>query len=274
MGGVVCPQGFRYFDNPGGSNLLEDFSYPDPDDYNPPDSYTDEFLRSLEDTAKGLFEETGYSLCLGESITDLQYSPGGQIGGMVLLMENPDLMKAYLEKAVTAGLKQITLLEQAAGKYVDILSIAHDFGDNRCVTIGANLWREIYKPYYKRLFQGWHERTNMKINLHSCGSIESILDDLIDCGLDIYNPVQISAHNMAPGSLKARFGERLVFWGGDYDAQMMKGRNYREVYDHVSQNISIFKSGGGHIFSGVHNLPADMPEDHLRAMLEAWKENR
>jgi uroporphyrinogen decarboxylase len=193
---------------------------------------------------------------------------------MVLLVENPDLMKACLEKAVDAGLKQISLLEQAIGRYVDIPSIAHDFGDNRCVSIGTDRWREIYKPFYKRLFQGWHERTGMKINLHSCGSIESILEDLIECGLDIINPVQISAHNMDPENLKTRFGKKLVFWGGDYDAQMTKGRNYREVYDHVSRNITIFKNGGGHIFGGVHNLPADIPEEHLRAMFDAWNDSK
>jgi len=189
-------------------------------------------------------------------------------------MEDPELMKAYLEKAVIAGLKQITLLEQAVGKYVDILSIAHDFGDNRGITIGDNLWREIYKPYYRRLFLGWHERTNMKINLHSCGSIETIMEDLIDCGLDIYNPVQISARNMEPERIKERFGKKIVFWGGDYDAQMMYKKSYEEVYDQVSNNLNILKEDGGHIFSGVHNLPADMPQEHLRAMLNAWKDNR
>jgi uroporphyrinogen decarboxylase len=165
-------------------------------------------------------------------------------------------------------------LEQAVGKYVDILSVAHDFGDNRCVTMGDDLWREIYQPYYKRFFNGWHERTAMKINLHSCGSVETILGDLIDCGLDIYNPVQISAHNMNPESLKARFGGRLVFWGGDYDAQMMKGKSYDEVYAHTTHNLEVLKKGGGHIFSGVHNLPADMSEEHLQAMLAAWKNSR
>jgi uroporphyrinogen decarboxylase len=125
-----------------------------------------------------------------------------------------------------------------------------------------------------KLFQGWHERTGMKINLHTCGSVETILADLIECGLDIYNPVQISAHKMTPESLKSRFGEKLTFWGGDYDAQMMKGCTYDEVYAHVSRNLNIFKQEGGHIFSGVHNLPADLPEDHLRAMLDAWRKER
>jgi uroporphyrinogen decarboxylase len=136
------------------------------------------------------------------------YYPGGRLQAMILMVENPDLMRAYLEKALDASLKQIVLLDQAVGKYVDILNIPQDFGDNRGVMIGEGLWRDLYKPYYYKLLQGWHERTSMKSNLHSCGSIEKILGDLIECGLDIYNPVQISAFNMAPESLKERFGKK------------------------------------------------------------------
>jgi len=272
--GSVCPKDSFFFDWPGVTDFFKEFVYPDPENYNPPDSFADEFLGNLENLAKQLYEETDYSLSLGETVTDLQFQPGGRMGWMVLLKENPDLMKAYLEKACTASLKQIALLDQAVGKYVDIMLIADDIGDNRDVGIGAETWREIYKPFYHRLFHGWHERTSMKISLHSCGSISSILDDLIECGLDILNPVQISANNMKPDMLKDRFGSSLVFYGGDYDSQMMKGRNYDEVYEHVKNNLNILKKGGGHIFCGVHNLPPDMPEDHIRAFFAAWLDNR
>jgi uroporphyrinogen decarboxylase len=114
----------------------------------------------------------------------------------------------------------------------------------------------------------------MKINLHSCGSIYSILDDLIECGLDLYNPVQISAQDMEPEKLKAKAGKNLVFYGGDYDAQLMKGRSYDEVYGHVKHKLCTFKQQGGRIFAGVHNLPPDMPEDHLRAFFTAWMDYR
>jgi uroporphyrinogen decarboxylase len=270
---IMSPTGWGAV-RPGVSDIFADFQYPDPGDYNPSDSFTDEFLRDLEETAKILYQETEYSLSLGETVTDLQYHPGGTLGWMVLLRENPDLMRAYLAKAVEASLKQITLLEQAAGKYTDILNIADDIGDNRGVTIGDELWRDIYKSFYKELFQGWHERTGMTINLHCCGSVYSILDDLIECGLDMYNPVQISGRNMDPAKLKPKAGKNLVFYGGDYDAQLMKGRSYDEVYEHVKHNLCVFKQQGGHIFAGVHNLPPDMPEDHLRAFFTAWMDYR
>lgn len=274
-GGVVCPKGAHFFDHVGSTDLMADFGVPDPDQFHPRDTLDDRMLRNLEDAARRLYEETDLSICLGESITDLQVAPGGMIGSMILMMEEPDIMKEFLQKSVDAGLKQIALLQQAVGKYVDILSVAHDFGDNRGVTIGDNLWREIYKPYYKQYFQGWRKISTMKVNLHSCGAVSSIMDDLIECGVEVFNPVQTSAANMSAASLKERFGKDVVFWGGAYDAQLIRTTaSYDEVYRTVYDNIKVLGKDGNYIFAGVHNLPATIPEAHLKAMIDAYRDAR
>ncbi len=274
-GNTICPKGSFFFDGAEPSDLLADFAIPDPKDFHPKDQLDDTMLRNLEQAAKELYEGTDLSICLGESITDLQIQPGGMVGCMVLMLEEPDVMGEFLEKSVEAGLKQIEQLNQAVGKYVDILSIAHDFGDNRGVTIGAPLWRKIYRPFYQKLFEGWKKRTNMHINLHSCGSIAEILPDLEACGVEIVNPVQISAAGMSPQELKSRFGNRLIFWGGGYDTQLYtRTDSYETVYQKVRDTIRIMKEGGGYFFSGVHNLPAEVSETHLKAMLDAWKDER
>ena len=232
-------------------------------------------LRELEETCRVLYQETDYALCMGETITDLQIQPGGMVAAMVLMKEQPEVMKEFLAKSVESALSQLRQLHQAVGKYVDILSIAQDFGDNRGITIGAELWREIYAPFYSALFQGWKKITNMKINLHTCGAISEILPDLIQCGMDIYNPVQIFAKDMQPEKLKAQFGKQLIFWGGGYDCQMFRPEDsYEKVYETVLKNLRIFCRGGGYIFSGVHNLPADTPSHHLKAMLDAFENCR
>lgn len=274
-GGVVCPKGAYFFDHPGATDMLADFGIPDPDQFHPRDTLDDTMLRNLENAARKLYEETDLSICLGESITDLQIAPGGMIGSMVLMMEEPDIMKEFLQKCVDAGLKQIELLHQAVGKYVDILSVAHDFGDNRGVTIGDDRWRDIYKPYYKQFFQGWKRATTMKVNLHSCGSVSSIMGDLIECGVEVFNPVQTSAANMSAASLKERFGKDVVFWGGAYDAQLVNpNATYDEVWQTVYDNIKVLGKDGNYIFAGVHNLPATMPESHLKAMIDAYRAAR
>ena len=112
-----------------------------------------------------------------------------------------------------------------------MVSMVQDIGDNRGVTIGAQLWREIYKPAYMKLFRGWNEITDMKVNFHSCGSVEEIMSDLIECGIHVLNPVQTSAANMSPAHLKEKYGKDIVFWGGAYDAQLVSSdASYEDVY--------------------------------------------
>ena len=102
-----------------------------------------------------------------------------------------------------------------------------------------------------------------------------IRDDLIDCGVDILNPVQTSAKGMSAMELKQRAGDRLVFWGGGYDTQLFHPSDSPEtVYHRVRETISVLKQGGGYLFSGVHNLPPDVSDAHLRAMMDAWLDER
>jgi uroporphyrinogen decarboxylase len=188
---------------------------------------------------------------------------------------DPDACHAFLDKAVDAALAQLKQLDQAVGKYCCMLAIADDIGDTRGVTIGPDMWRQIYKPHYKRLFTEWHKITDMKVNLHCCGAVSEILDDFVDCGVDIFNPVQISGNNMEPAKLKERVGDKLIFYGGVADAVLMKPQMTEdEVYEQVKANIEAFSKGGGYIFAGVHNLPGDLPESHLRAMMEAYRDMR
>ena len=282
-GGSICPDGGYFFDwidlnNSAGSNsgFYEEIrELPNPDDYNPSHDLSDELLRGLEKSARFLYQETDLSICLGETITDLQIQPGGMIKWLVLMKEQPEIMREFLDKSVKSALSQLKQLNQAVGKYVDILSIAHDLGDNRDILIGADLWREIYKKPYHDLFQGWKKLTGMKINFHSCGSIYNILDDLADCGVDIINPVQVSARNMSAEKIKSKFGGKIIFWGGAYDSQLFNtSETYEEIYRKVADNINILKRNGGFIFSGVHNLSPDTPAHHIKAMLDAWEDNK
>ncbi len=110
----------------------------------------------------------------------------------------------------------------------------------------------------------------MEINLYSCGSIAFILGDFIGCGVQSVNPARTSAAGMSAETLKKRFGKDVVFRGGGYDAQLIDtSSSYGDVYRNVYKNVKILGAGGNYILAGVHNLPANMPEHHLKAMLDA-----
>jgi uroporphyrinogen decarboxylase len=276
IGGSVCAPGSIFFDAPprAAADMLPSGSL-DPDAYNPTGDIPDETLRGLEEQARFLFESTDRAICCGELLEDLQEKPHGMLAWWMSLAQEPQAVDQILGKACDASICQIGLLDQAIGRYADILQIADDMGDRRGVTIGPELWRAAYKPHYKRLFGEWHRRTRMKVSLHSCGSIVDILEDLIECGLDVYNPVQVSARGMEPEGLKARFGGRLVFWGGAFDAVATPPETPAEVvYETVRRNIEVLSAGGGYLFAGVHNITGDIPESHLAAILRAYRDVR
>jgi uroporphyrinogen-III decarboxylase len=97
-----------------------------------------------------------------------------------------------------------------------------------------------------------------------------LLDDLVDAGVDIINPVQTSARGMDPASLKARYGDRLVFWGGGVDTQRtLPFGTPVEVYEEVCERIRTFSQGGGYVFSAVHNIQDNVPAENMLAMFQA-----
>jgi len=277
--GAKCPPGGIYFDGvparPEDRPRLADAQSPSPDDYQPAMELPETMLTRLQEDARFLYETTDYAIACGETINSLQLEPGGSAAWMMRMIEEPEACHAFLDKAVEAGLAHLRQLDQAVGKYCELLHIAHDLGDRRGVTMGPDLWRAIYKPHYKRLFTGWHEITKMKICLHSCGSIAEILGDLIECGVDIINPVQTTAQGMEAATLKARFGNRVIFYGGSLDAVACPpGTPDEVVFETVKRNIEELSRGGGYLLAGVHNLPGDTPASHLQAMLEAWRHVR
>jgi uroporphyrinogen decarboxylase len=96
------------------------------------------------------------------------------------------------------------------------------------------------------------------------------IPDLIDNGIDILNPVQITAKGMNPEFLKNSFGKELVFWGGGIDSQhVLPFVSPEKVKANVKVNMEAFKPGGGYVFNNVHNIQAGVPPENIMAMYEA-----
>jgi uroporphyrinogen decarboxylase len=98
---------------------------------------------------------------------------------------------------------------------------------------------------------------------------------LIECGVDIFNPVQISAANMSPTDLKKEFGDRATFWGGGCNTQNILNSSTPEaVANNVRELVKIFKPGGGFVFNQVHNIMGDIKPENIIAMLDtAYEES-
>jgi uroporphyrinogen decarboxylase len=272
------PKGGYYFDDTSfnrGAGI-------DPAAFRPQSDISDETLRLLASYAKELHDGTQYALLgwgfgvcfLGLSlITDrsANVTQGMPDEWMMMLMTEKDTCHEMMDRSVEATISCLRLVDQALGDTCFAWGIASDdSGTQRSEFINPDLWAEMIKPHYAKLC-GWiHAHTKMKTYLHSCGSIPRLIPHLIEAGVDILNPVQTSAAGMDPQTLKERFGDQIVFWGGGCDTQtVLPGKSPDEVSAHVKERLDIFAPGGGYVFSQVHNVQAKVPVENVIAMLDA-----
>ncbi len=156
-----------------------------------------------------------------------------------------------------------------------VLITGTDFGAQQGLFISPAVYRDLYKPFHTEVNRWLHAHTPWKTFIHSCGSVDRLVPDFIDAGFDILNPVQTAAAGMDPASLKERFGDRIVFWGGGIDTQhTLPFGTPDEIRRQVRERMRAFGPGGGFVFSAVHNIQAGIPAANLVALFEAVREER
>jgi len=244
--------------------------YPWPDPHDPCR------VEGLAEEARRLYEETDYAL-----VADLL---GGGIFEQALWLRGFErfMMDMVSDEAFAAALLDI-LLElyiefydvylEAVGPYVQIVALGDDLGMQTGPLISPDLYRRLIKPRHKELYDFIHSRTEAKILHHSCGSILPLVQDLIDVGVDILNPIQTSAEGMDPAVLKRKFGGQLVFHGGIDVQRILPFATPARVKDEVRRIIDVMGQGGGYILAPSHNIQADVPPENILAMYEViWEE--
>ena len=225
------------------------------------------------------YQEAGYPVCLPEQYGNGFLQTGPKVFGyedwMMMLALKDKRIYVFMEELLERKMQFYDHVTEAFGDSIDVIMETEDLGTQTGPYIDPEMFRQLLKPYHKKLYDHIRKRTGAKIFLHSCGAIAKLIPDLIDIGLDILNPVQIGATGMDPVFLKREYGKHLTFWGGGIDTQkMLPYGTPAEIRDHVRRNIEIFSKDGGFVFSAVHNIQADVPLENVLAMWEAFKEFR
>jgi uroporphyrinogen decarboxylase len=127
------------------------------------------------------------------------------------------------------------------------------------------------KPYHKRFNTFLKEYTDAKIFYHSCGNVVPLLDELIDAGFEVLNPVQVAAFE-DPAGVKSKYRDKLSFWGGIDTQRVMPHGTPEEVREEVGLRIRQFGPGGGFVAAAVHAMQPDIPPQNIVAMSEAVRE--
>jgi uroporphyrinogen decarboxylase len=160
------------------------------------------------------------------------------------------------------------------GDVVDIVGEGDDYGTQLSQLIAPDQFRQYYRPHFTRVLEFIkRKRPELKILFHSCGNVRPIIPDLIEMGVDILNPVHVTATGMEAAQLKKDFGKDMVFWGGGVDTQhILPSGTPGQVKDDVKRNIDALAPGGGFVFSTIHNIQAEVPPQNIEAMIEALRE--
>ncbi len=189
------------------------------------------------------------------------------------LVRHKDWVSALLDRLVEFKSAYWERALAEIGDLVDIVVEADDLGGQHAPLMSPRTYRQVIQPWHRRLFSSIKAQAPVKVFYHTCGAVRPLLPDLIEAGIDILNPVQISAAGMDLKELKRDFGRELVFWGGGVDTQRVLGTaTPAEIKDHVRRNIEVLAPGGGFVFAAVHDIQANVPPENIMAMWEAWRE--
>ncbi|MCX5654938.1 MAG: hypothetical protein NTY65_09860 [Planctomycetota bacterium] len=226
----------------------------------------------LRDRALAIRRDTPYAVVSGISgvVYEICWYMRGLEQWFIDTLTQPEFCEAMLDRTLAFWMDWFRAFLGEAGDVVDVIMIGDDLAGQAGPLFRPDFYRRVVKPRQKQLVQYIRSRTKAKIWYHTCGSCIEYIPDLMDNGIDILNPVQISAARMDPKDLKERFGNRLAFWGGAIDAQHVLPTAAPEaVREHVRRNLEAWKPGGGYVFNNVHNIQAGVPPENIVAIFDA-----
>lgn len=188
------------------------------------------------------------------------------------LAGNRRLLETLFDAIMEVNLRICRNLLREAGDEADVVFTADDLGFQNGLMVSPDMYRTLIKPRHRQYLTAVHEQTPAKVLFHTCGSVVEIMDDLIETGVDILNPVQVSAAGMEPAVLKQKWGDRLSFWGGIDTQHLLPHGSVGEVKAGVEEQIAILGRGGGYVLGAVHNIQPDVPPENIVAMYRHARE--
>ena len=248
---------------------IENYDWPDGTDKTP--------FKGLKEQARKLREKTNYALvshptgCIYEYTTFLF----GFTKALRYLRTKPELIEAAMKGLLKYWIDYNATYLNEVGEYLDVVCLNGDVAEQTGPIMNLKLYEKLILPYEKKLVQEVRKLTDAKINYHSCGSVSQFIPLFYEIGYDAINPVQISAIDMEPCSLKKRYGKIMSFWGGLCNAQQtLPFGTLEQIKTEVRSNLECFKPGGGFVASSVHNITAEVPPENIVAMFDAAIEFR
>ena len=223
--------------------------------------------------AKKLAEENEYAV-MGVPWLLFPFERAFSMQGMDTFLLNmamyPDFATALLAKITEKCKEMMEVFLRETGEYLDIIKIGDDLGTQESLMISPKMYRQMVKPFHADLIAFTKERTDAKVFFHTDGDVFNLIEDFIEIGVDILNPIQTSAGRMSDlEGLKQTYGDRITFCGAIDTHHILPNGTPEEVQQEVKRVIDILGPGGGYLAASVHTIMNDVPAENVLAMVDA-----
>jgi uroporphyrinogen decarboxylase len=244
---------------------LENHPWPDPENV--------EMFEGLADQARHLYENTDYVIgadgIKGGILQTCLWLRGYENFFMDLAM-NQEYAAALLDKVLDLYCRMYTTYFKEIGDYAQLVYITDDLGTQVSLLMSPKMFREQVKPKMKAFNDHLKSISRAKIMFHSDGAIDPLMEDVIEMGVDILNPVQTSTKGLEDTlAVKEKYGDRLSFHGAIDVQQIMPKASVAEIKREVARRIHDLGTNGGFIIAPCHNIGYDIPVENVMALYEA-----
>jgi len=242
-----------------------------------PDTEEKSRFNGLRERALQLFEETDYALVAdgltGVGVFDLAWRLRGMEDLLMDMILHPEFTEALFQKLADFYVALYRNYMQTVGDFIQMLIYYEDLSGQEGPLISPAMYRQYVKPCHRRIFQEIRKYTAAKICVHICGSAWAFLDDFVELGVDVLNPVQTSARDMEPQRLKDRYGKALCFHGGIDTQHFLPRATPPEVKEEARRMIRILGKGGGYLFTSCHSLQPDVSPENIVTLFSTAAED-
>jgi uroporphyrinogen decarboxylase len=269
----VQPEGSYYYDL-AGSPLAGDIDVQDILRYPWPDPEDSGFTAGLSDRVRWIREHTDAAsvLALPPAFVHISQYLRGFEDWFCDFVAEPKRLEALFDAILDVTMAITKRQLQVVGRDVDVVLTSDDLGSQNALLVSGEHYLRYIKPRQQRFLRQVKDLTSARVVFHSCGSVASIIDDLIEMGVDGLNPVQPQAAGMNPADLKKKYRGRMAFWGGTDSQNIVPRGSVADVKRMVERLIEDMGEGGGYVFSNCHNIQPDVPLQNVLAMFEHARE--
>jgi uroporphyrinogen decarboxylase len=185
------------------------------------------------------------------------------------IVANPEFTAALLDRSLEINKRFWEAYLSEVGDYATIVLCADDYGHQNGLLMSPTLWRKLIKPRLKELISLVKSLAKKaKVQFHSCGSVEPLIGELAEVGIDILNPIQPRAKDMDSRHLVEKYDKRICYHGGiDVQYVLPKGTTI-DVEKEVKTRLSDLAAGGGYILAAAHNIQPDVPPQNIETMFK------